>query len=200
MFLAGSGDYSLDNRFGLNDECREFTAWMPWIFSGPLPAETARKLALWLGIACAAFTVLSYHILFGAVVSPLHSRTNFHRHNIAMSAPSVAADGSVTFEAYVDAGPDTGAAYVVAATLLDGSGQKLAQWDGAALAALTPDSSSQRLPLCLGFALQAGDASASAARRVRAPPSPCRPRRRRRPRARRASSCSKPSTAAYGAP
>ena len=138
---------------------------MPWIFSGPLPAETVRKLALWLGIACAAFTVLTYHVLFGAVVSPLHSRTNFHRHNIAMSAPSVAADGSVTFEAYVDAGPDTGAAYVIAATLLDGSGQKLAQWDGAALAALTPEAvrnaypyawASRFKPESIGFSGQTG--------------------------------------------
>ncbi len=47
------------------------------------PTQTVRKLALWLAIGCALFTVLTYHILFGAVVSPLHSRTNFHRHNIA---------------------------------------------------------------------------------------------------------------------
>ena len=112
-------------------------AWTSWIFSGPLPAETVRKLALWLGIACAAFTVLTYQILFGAVVSQLHSRTNFHRHDIALSAPDVATDGSVKFDAYVDAGPDTGAVYVVAAKLLDGSGQAIAQWDGAALAALS---------------------------------------------------------------
>jgi len=131
LFLAGSGTYSLDNRFGLNANAASSRSWMPWIFSGPLPSDTTRKLALRLGLACVAFTVLSYHVLFGAVVSPLHSRTNFHHHNIAISAPSVAADGSVTFEAYVDAGPDTGAAYVIAATLLDGSGQKLARWDGA---------------------------------------------------------------------
>ena len=116
------------------------SAWTTWIFSGPLPDATLRKLALWLGIGCALFTVLSYQILFGAVVSPLHSRTNFHRHDIALSAPQVAADGRVTFDAYVDAGPDTGAAYIISATLLDGSGEKLAQWDGAALAALAPDS------------------------------------------------------------
>ena len=72
-------------------------------------------------------------------VSALHSRTNFHRHHIAMSAPAVAADGSVTFDAYVDAGPDTGAAYFIAAKLLDGSGQTISQWDGAALAALPED-------------------------------------------------------------
>ena len=124
-----------------------------------------RRLALWIGVACALFTVLTYQILYGAVLSPLQSRTNFHRHSIAMSAPSVAADGSVTFEAYVDAGPDTGAAYVIAATLLDGSGQKLAQWDGGALAALAPEAvrnaypyawASRFKPESIGFSGQTG--------------------------------------------
>jgi thiosulfate dehydrogenase (quinone) len=139
VFLAGGGAYSLDQRYFDTAARGTHIGWTNWIFSGPLPEATLRKLALWLGIGCALFTVLSYQILFGAVVSALHSRTNFHRHDIALSAPQVATDGSVKFDAYVDAGPDTGAAYIVAATLLDGSGQKLAQWDGAALAALTPD-------------------------------------------------------------
>ena len=139
VFLAGGGAFSLDQRYFAPAAGASGSAWRRWIFSGPLPDATLRKLALWLGVACALFTVFSYQILFGAVVSPLHSRTNFHRHDIALSAPQVATDGSVTFDAYVDAGPDTGAAYIIAATLLDGSGQKLAQWDGAALAALTPD-------------------------------------------------------------
>jgi thiosulfate dehydrogenase [quinone] large subunit len=80
--------------------------------------------------------VLSYQILFGAVVSPLHSRTNFHRHNIALSHVSVTPEGAVRFAAYVDAGPDTGAAYVIGARLVDQSGTAVAMWDGAALAAL----------------------------------------------------------------
>ncbi|MFA6141319.1 MAG: TQO small subunit DoxA domain-containing protein, partial [Hyphomicrobium sp.] len=130
---------SLDRRYFGTAASSPQSGWTNWIFSGPLPEATLRKLALWLGIACALFTVLSYQILFGAVVSPLHSRTNFHRHNIALTAPQVATDGKVTFDAYVDAGPDTGAAYIIAATLLDGSGEKLAQWDGAALAALAPE-------------------------------------------------------------
>ncbi len=71
----------------------------------------------------------------------------------------------MTFDAYVDAGPDTGAAYIIAATLLDGSGQKLAQWDGAALAALAPDAirnaypyawASQFKPERIGFSGQTG--------------------------------------------
>jgi thiosulfate dehydrogenase [quinone] large subunit len=136
VFLAGSGAYSLDNRLIVESHVAERRAWVPWVFSGPLPAETLHKLALWLGMGCVAFTVLTYHALFGAVVSPLHSRTNFHRHHVALTNLQVAADGSVTFDAYVDAGPDTGAAYIVAASLLDGSGQTLGKWDGAALAAL----------------------------------------------------------------
>ncbi|MEI9901336.1 MAG: TQO small subunit DoxA domain-containing protein [Hyphomicrobium sp.] len=55
-----------------------------------------------------------------------------------MTGLAVAADGSVTFDAYVDAGPDTGAAYIIGARLLDGSGETLAQWNGEMLAAL-PD-------------------------------------------------------------
>ena len=139
VFLAGGGAFSLDQRYLAPAAGTSGSAWRRWIFSGPLPDATLRKLALWLGIACVLFTVLTYQILFGAVVSPLHSRTNFHRHDIALSAPQVTVDGGVTFDAYVDAGPDTGAAYIIAATLLDGSGQKLAQWDGAALAALAPE-------------------------------------------------------------
>ncbi|KAB2941258.1 MAG: hypothetical protein K8F92_05795 [Hyphomicrobium sp.] len=136
VFLAGGGAWSLDERYLASTSVAQRYAWIPWLLSGPLPAEMLRRLALWLGVACALFTVLTYQILFGAVVSPLHSRVNFHRHHIALSAPSVAGDGSVTFDAYVDAGPDTGAAYIIAARLLDGSGQTIAHWDGQALAAL----------------------------------------------------------------
>lgn len=138
VFLAGAGAYSLDNRFITGSDFARNSAWMPWIFSGALPEARLRKLALRLGLASALFTVITYQILFGAVVSPLHSRVNFHRHDIAVSAPVVAPDGSVKFDAYVDAGPDTGAAYIIAAKLLDGSGEVLAQWSGEALAAM-PD-------------------------------------------------------------
>lgn len=139
VFLAGAGAWSLDSRYVTGSAFAHKHTWLAWIFSGPLPADILRKLALWLAVAGAIFTVLTYQILFGAVVSPLHSRVSFHNHNIALSGLTAAPDGSVTFNAYVDAGPDTGAAYIIAARLLDGSGEMLAQWDGRALAALAPD-------------------------------------------------------------
>jgi uncharacterized membrane protein YphA (DoxX/SURF4 family) len=136
VFLAGGGAWSLDERYIAPAEWAQRFPWLAWICSGPLPGEWAHKLALWLGGACIAFTVVTYHLLFGAVVTPLHSRVNFHRHDIALTHAKLAPDGAVTFDAYVDAGPDTGAAYIVAAKLLDASGAVVAQWDGAALAGL----------------------------------------------------------------
>ena len=138
LFLSGAGAYSLDARFIAGPHSTPSRAWIPWLFSGPLPDATLRKLALRLGVGCALFTVVTYQILFGAVLSPLHSRVNFHHHDIAITGLKVASDGSTSFDAYVNAGPDTGAAYIIAATLLDGSGQKLAEWDGQGLAALPP--------------------------------------------------------------
>jgi thiosulfate dehydrogenase [quinone] large subunit len=135
VFLAGGGTWSVDERIVATTRLAKSRPWTNWLSSGPLPVDTLRKVALALAIACAAFTVVTYQILFGAVVSPLHSRVNFHRHHVALGPVAATAD-SVAFQAYVDAGPDTGAAYIVAARLADAAGSLAAEWDGAALAAL----------------------------------------------------------------
>jgi thiosulfate dehydrogenase (quinone) len=139
VFLAGGGAWSLDERFVAPTAWARRTPWLNWIASGPLPEGMLPKLALWLGGVCIAFTLLTYHVLFGAVLTPLHSRVNFHQHDIALTHAAVSPEGGVTFDAYVDAGPDTGAAYIVAAKLLDASGSVIALWDGAALAGLPAD-------------------------------------------------------------
>ncbi len=135
VFLAGGGTWSLDNLIGRSGWA-ERNGWTAWVFSGPLPEGSVRTAALVLAAVAVVFTVGSYHLLFGAVVSPQHARVSFHSHDIALSKAAVAADGAVTFDAYVDAGPDTGAAYVIAARLVDASGTTVAAWDGAVLAAL----------------------------------------------------------------
>jgi len=135
IFVAGGGTWSLDSLIGRTGWAQR-NGWIVWVFSGPLPRTRVKAIGLFLAAVAVVFTVGSYNILFGAVVSPLHSRVNFHRHDIALSQVTVATDGGVTFKAYVDAGPDTGAAYVIAARLVDDSGASVAEWDGAALAAL----------------------------------------------------------------
>jgi len=145
VFLAGGGAWSLDSLIG-RSAWAERNAWTAWIFSGPLPPERVKAAGLLLAAVAVIFTVGSYQILFGAVVSPLHARVTFHRHHIALSDVTVAADGGVTLKAYVDAGPDTGAAYVVAARLADASGATVAEWDGATLAALPQSAISNVYP------------------------------------------------------
>ena len=135
VFLAGGGAWSLDSLVGRNGWVQRH-GWSNWVFSGPLPPARVKAIGLFLAALAVVFTVGSYNILFGAVVSPLHSRVNFHRHDIALSEVSVSANGAVSFEAYVDAGPDTGAAYIIAARLVDTSGASLAEWNGEKLAAL----------------------------------------------------------------
>ncbi len=135
VFLAGGGTWSLDSLIGRSGWAAR-NDWSAWIFSGPLPEGSLRAAALFLAAVAVVFTVGSYQILFGAVVSPQHARVDFHRHNVALSDVTVAADGAVSFDAYVDAGPDTGAAYIIAARLLDATGATVAEWDGTTLAAL----------------------------------------------------------------
>lgn len=136
VFLVGGGAWSLDSFVGRNQWAQR-NPWTAWVFSGPVPLEQLKTLALLLAAAAVVFTVGSYQILFGAVVSPQHARVSFHSHNIALSDVTLAEDGAVNFKAYVDAGPDTGAAYVIAARLVDASGITVAEWDGATLSALS---------------------------------------------------------------
>jgi thiosulfate dehydrogenase [quinone] large subunit len=139
LFAAGGGAWSLDRRLFGEGEGTARYPWLNWVASGPLPEATLRPLAVWLAAGSIGFTLLTYQILFGAVVSPLHARVTFHRHHLALSDVTAMPDGGVRFSAYVDAGPDTGAAYITAAHLVDSSGATVAAWDGAALAKLPPD-------------------------------------------------------------
>ena len=136
VFLAGGGAWSLDERYITPTGLGAARAVAQLDLQRSAAEDVLPKLALWLGGVCIAFTLLTYHVLFGAIVTPLHSRVNFHKHDIALTHAQLAPDGGVTFDAYVDAGPDTGAAYIVAAKLIDAAGAVVAQWDGAALAKL----------------------------------------------------------------
>jgi len=138
VMVTGGGRCSLDHLVFRRPLSSFGRSWLTWLTSGPLHPTAVRRLAATLAFVAAIFTVGSYEILFGAVVSPLDPRTSFHRHAIALNDVALSKDGAVTFAAYVDAGPDTGAAYVISATIEDAAGNVVERWDGKALAAL-PD-------------------------------------------------------------
>jgi thiosulfate dehydrogenase (quinone) len=80
VFLAGGGAWSLDEHYIAPTGWGRHAPWLNWIASGPLPDGVLPKLARWLAGVSIAFTLVAYHMLFGAIVTPLHSRVNFHRH------------------------------------------------------------------------------------------------------------------------
>jgi hypothetical protein len=183
VFLAGGGAWSLDSLIGRSGWAKR-SSWAAWVFSGPLPSSATRTLALLLAAVAVVFTVGSYHILFGAVVSQQHARVSFHRHAIALSEVTVAADGAVIFDAYVEAGPDTGAAYFIAARLGD---RRRMGWANSC--GFAGNFYPQCLPLCLGLAFQDRDNQLQRADRPAgddhtAPAQDCRRRRAARTGAR----------------
>jgi len=146
VVIAGGGKLSLDHALIGRSTWAAGRSWVTWLTSGALEPRVARRLAIALAVVGVVFTVGTYQLLFGAVVSPLHARVSFHRHDIALADVMVSADGAVELQVYVDAGPDTGAAYVIAVTLEDAEGTTVASWDGEALAALPPSAIANAYP------------------------------------------------------
>ena len=112
--------------------------WTAWALSGELPPASVRRASLVLAVLGAIFTVGTYHVLFGAVVSPLHPRVSYHNHHISLTNIALSADAAIAMDAFVDAGPDTGAAYIIAARLVAPDGSTAPRWDGETLAGLAP--------------------------------------------------------------
>jgi thiosulfate dehydrogenase [quinone] large subunit len=135
LMLTGGGQWSVDQWLAGRAPAVGERTWFRLLFSGPLSLISARRWGLGLGLLSLLFTVGFYQYLHGAVVSPLHSRVNFHQHNIVLSDARVDSNGDLSVHAYVDAGPDTGKLYLVEAALLQGD-TLIQRWGGAALSAL----------------------------------------------------------------
>ena len=119
VFLAGGGAWSLDERYHRADAAgRSAIPWINWICSGPLPGERAAQAR-----AGARRRVRRVHgrdlpdpVRRGRHAAALARQLPPPRYR-ARRTSAATPDGGVTFDAYVDAGPDTGAAYIVAAKL-----------------------------------------------------------------------------------
>lgn len=150
LMLTGGGSWSVDQWLARRNPVMAESGWFRLLFSGPLSFESARRWSVWLGIASIVFTVGTYQFLHGAVFSPLKARVNFHHYHLKLDRTQARADGSIGFDAYVDAGPDTGKLYLISAQLLDGSGHIAEQWSGEQLSALSKDDIVNRYTMAWG--------------------------------------------------
>ena len=139
LMITGGGAWSVDQWLARRNPVMAESAWFRLLFSGQLPFEAAHRWSIWLGIASIVFTVGTYQFLHGAVYSPLKARTDFHHYHMSLDEAQARPNGTVSFHAYVDAGPDTGKLYVIGAQLLDAGGHVAEQWSGEQLSALGKD-------------------------------------------------------------
>lgn len=134
IYITGAGYYSIDNILAKG----KIGQWkiFPWLFSGPFPIsnDALKKMSLWIAALTFLFIVGFYNSLHGATFSKLKPRVGFHHQNIKISDVHVKDDGSLSFYAYVNAGPDTQKGYVIKAELKDEFGDNVATWDGSTMA------------------------------------------------------------------
>ncbi len=141
LLLAGGGAYALDNlRLGRNPALAD-RPWFRWSAGSlPLPLDERRfrTLALVVLAFVAAFDISTYSYYRGSVITPFHGGpVSPTKHHVTLTNGALAADGSVRFHAYLDAGTPEAPSHIVDAALLAaGSGEVIAHWDTKTLTSL----------------------------------------------------------------
>lgn len=140
LLLAGGGAYTLDSLLLRRYPTLAGRRWFAWASGAqplPLAERSFKRLALvlfWIGVI---FTVLTYNYYRGSVVTPYHKGpVSPSTHHWTLSHGKLAANGTVRFMAYADAGTAAETSNVIAAQLTNASGAVVESWNGKALAAL----------------------------------------------------------------
>jgi uncharacterized membrane protein YphA (DoxX/SURF4 family) len=141
LLLAGGGAYALDNVRLRRNPALAGRGWFRWAAGSlPLPLDDGRlrTLALALFAFVAVFDVGTYSYYRGSVVTPFHGGpVSPSKHHVSLSDGVLAADGSVRFHAYLDAGTPEAPSHIVDAALVEaGSGQMAEHWDTKTLTTL----------------------------------------------------------------
>ena len=139
VYITGAGYYSIDNKLA-NTSIGNWKIF-PWLFSGPLPISNdgLKKFSLWMAALTFVFIVGFYNVLYGATYSKLKPRVGFHHQNVLISKVHMKEDGSLSWYGYVNAGPDTQAAYIIKAELMDEFGDVVSSWSGTEMANMSDD-------------------------------------------------------------
>jgi thiosulfate dehydrogenase [quinone] large subunit len=139
LALAGGGAYALDNVLLRQRPGLAGSVWFRWLGGSlplPLAERTFRNLALALLAFTVVFVVATYSYYRGSVISAFHSGpVSPSRHHISLGRGKLSSDGTVSFDAYIDAGTAAAPANIIAAELTR-NGTVIERWDGKALAAL----------------------------------------------------------------
>ena len=137
LFLAGSTAYSIDGWMLRRKPALAERGWFQWLGSSAWSPERARSVSIYAALITVLFTVATYNHYRGSVITPFHGGpVSPAKHHVSLSNGAIAADGSVRFTAYLDAGTPAEPANVINAVLVGTRGETFERWSGSALAAL----------------------------------------------------------------
>jgi len=141
LFLAGSSAYSLDNYLLRKNSALGDRAWFQWLGGSqplPLSARGFQRLGLALFWISVVWIVGTYSYYRGSVITPFHGGpVSPAKHHLSLSNAMILKDGSLRFQAYLDAGTPADPSHILRIELLRSEDGRIVEtWDTRALAEL----------------------------------------------------------------
>ncbi len=135
LLVAGGGKYSMDYVMESHSKTWKNSRILQTLGGINISHRLSKRLSIILAVVAFLYVIGFYHYLHGCNFGPVEHRVNMTKHNIAITQLHVTSN-NVTFDAYVNAGPDTQGAYVVDARLQNAKGETLARWSASSLKTL----------------------------------------------------------------
>lgn len=149
LLVGGAGPYALDNLWLRKSPGMRAKTWFQWGGGSlPLPLSRGRErmLALILFAATACFITVTYSYFRGSVLTPYHKGpVSPSTHHYSLTAAALAADGDLSFHAYVDGGTPAVPSHIMEIVLVSGT-TVVESWTSAGLAHLPPSAIENDFP------------------------------------------------------
>ncbi|VVC75565.1 hypothetical protein AQUSIP_08550 [Aquicella siphonis] len=137
LALSGGSWLSVDHFLAMRHPALARKCWFIALASGPLSAVRLKQASLVFLTFSMIFTLLTYNYLRGSVFTPYHSGpVSTGEHHLAIDHVRLQKNGSLSFNAYVDAGTPGMPAYIIRIELADLNGSDMETWTGKELSAL----------------------------------------------------------------
>lgn len=126
LFLTGSGFYSLDHYFMMNNKKFTQKVWFSWLGSGNFPISNPKVFVLAVSLIIFGLTLFSNQYFHGGVWGTLHNKSVKPKLEIS----KISYDHSkLTFEVYRTEGADVYGSFLTGIHILDKNGKILKELD-----------------------------------------------------------------------
>lgn len=138
LTMSGSPVYSIDNLWLRRFPKYREKKWFNILASGSWPNWALKEVAIVFLIFTMLFTLSTYSYYRGAVISRYHAGpVSAYQYHLQLSQGTLLQNGNVSFNLYVNAGPDAAPTYIIRIELKNQNGQLIEKWDRKKLSQLS---------------------------------------------------------------